>query len=173
MDMNIDSQPAPDDELTVSIDGASGDALLERIDEIDVATQAAAAQLPFPVKIDADMGGTFAFHIDLGTPRDSDNPDDPHAIAGMDPNDENLPWWYSDDGGMRNIESPHGFDTDPKTVAQWIVDQAARHDLVGDIGPGPIARARCACRNRPPRRYCQHGHPAGLNTRTIAGRAPH
>jgi hypothetical protein len=94
-----------------------------RIALIDAHVQSVAALLPFPVELDADMGGTFTLHIDLGTRGD---PDDPPDTAGIDPDPANGPlvWWFDVAGGETSIISTHTLDTPPETVAAWITVQA-------------------------------------------------
>lgn len=53
---------------------------------VDEHTQQVAALLPFPVELDADMGGTWALHIDLGRRGGADDPPD---TAGVDPDPDN------------------------------------------------------------------------------------
>jgi hypothetical protein len=96
-----------------------------RIAIVDAHTLAVAALMPFPVEVEADMGGTFALHIALGS---RGNPDDPHDVAGVDPDPDNGPlaWWFDIDGGRESIPFEHTTDTDPTVVARWITEQARR-----------------------------------------------
>lgn len=56
-------------------DEPTADTINERVREV-------AAHLPFPVELDADIGGTFALQIDLGRRGQTD---DPRDTAGIDP----------------------------------------------------------------------------------------
>ncbi|KAB1641411.1 hypothetical protein [Gulosibacter chungangensis] len=100
----------------------------DNIARVDAHTIAVAALLPFPVELEADMGGTFALHIELGT-RGTD-PGDPADTAGVDPDPDNGPldWWLDIDGGCETICSGLTIDTDPAIVAAWITEQARLHD---------------------------------------------
>lgn len=74
-----------------------------------------AALLPFPVELDADMGGTFALQIDLGQ---RGGVDDPHDTAGIDP--DNPRWWIDIEGGRKTYFLDLGLDDDLATIASWI-----------------------------------------------------
>lgn len=82
---------------------------------INAHVQQVATLLPFPIELDADMGGTFALQIDLGQ---RGGGDDPHDTAGIDP--DNPRWWLDIEGGDRAFISDLGLDADPDTVASWI-----------------------------------------------------
>ena len=84
------------------------------------------------------------FHVDLGTPLDTDNPDNPRDTSGIDPDDPNHTWWFDAEGGEFTVGSSLILSTRPEDVAGWIVDQAARTDLPSTFSAGPIARARAA-----------------------------
>lgn len=86
---------------------------------IDARVQQVAALLPFPVQLDADMGGTFVLQIDLGR---RGGVDDPHDTAGIDPDDPR--WWVDIEGGERTYISELGLDADPQAVADWIATTA-------------------------------------------------
>ncbi|MGO1506475.1 MAG: hypothetical protein ACTIKQ_04505 [Microbacterium sp.] len=92
---------------------------------VDEHTQQVAALLPFPVELDADMGGTWALHIDLGRRGGADDPPD---TAGVDPDPDNgnLEWWFDVDGGCETVISEHTIHSDPAAVAAWITEQARR-----------------------------------------------
>ncbi|TIH26668.1 hypothetical protein [Subtercola vilae] len=92
-----------------------------RMDKVDEAARAVAALLPFPAPLEADMGGTFTFQIDLGC---RGGQDDPHDMVGIDPDYEPLVWMIDINGGEYQITAPHDLDTDPATVAQWITEHA-------------------------------------------------
>ena len=51
---------------------------------VDAHVKQVAALLPFPVELDADMGGAFVLQIDLGQ---RGGVDDPHDTAGIDHDD--------------------------------------------------------------------------------------
>lgn len=82
---------------------------------INAHVQQVAALLPFPVKLDADMGATFALQIDLGR---RGGVDDPHDTAGIDP--DNPRWWIDIEGGERTYISDLGLDAELQAVADWI-----------------------------------------------------
>lgn len=86
---------------------------------IDTNVRDVARRLPFPVTLDADMGGTFQLQIDLGR---RGGPDDPHDTAGID--DETGVWWVDIEGGHKSIISTHTIDAPPATVADWIARTA-------------------------------------------------
>lgn len=102
---------------------------------VDAHVQRVAALLPFPVELDADMGGTFALQIDLGQ---RGGADDPHDTAGIDPDDPR--WWVDIDGGERTYVSNFGIDADPAAVASWIA-RTAREERCPAAG-GPEHRVR-------------------------------
>jgi hypothetical protein len=62
---------------------------------VDAHVQQVAVLLPFPVQLDADMGGTFTLQIDLGR---RGGVDDPHDTAGIDPDEPR--WWVDVEGGV-------------------------------------------------------------------------
>ena len=81
-----------------------------------------AALLPFEVKLDADMGGTFTLQIDLGT---RGGVDDPPDTAGIDPDDLSEPqWWVDIEGGRRTFISNLGLDSRLSSIAAWVADTA-------------------------------------------------
>ena len=82
-----------------------------------------AAALPFPVELDADMGGSFTLFIDLGT---RGNQDDPADIAGVEPHDDGATWWINFPEGDRVEISEFTIDAAPHEVAMWIVHEAAK-----------------------------------------------
>jgi hypothetical protein len=89
---------------------------------VDEHVKRVAELLPFPVETTADMGGTFALQIDLGTRGGRDDPPD---TAGIDPDDKNGPhWWVDIQGGERSVISELGLDTPPQRVANWIAATA-------------------------------------------------
>ncbi|MFS0733879.1 hypothetical protein ABC304_03580 [Microbacterium sp. 1P10UB] len=85
------------------------------VHDVDAHVQQVAVLLPFPVRLDADMGGTFAMQIDLGR---RGGVDDPHDTAGIDPADPR--WWVDIEGGERTYISDFGLDADPQAVANWL-----------------------------------------------------
>lgn len=90
---------------------------------LDAHVKQVAALLPFPVELDADMGGTFALQIDLGQ---RGGVDDPHDTAGIDPDDPQ--WWIDIEGGRKTFVSDFGLDADPVAVASWIAHTAREED---------------------------------------------
>lgn len=92
------------------------------IEAVDNAVTEVAKHLPFPVKLEADMGGTFALHIDLGTR--GDNSDDPADTVSIDPEDPSLEWYFDSEGGTHTIASRLDINARPERVARWIVEQA-------------------------------------------------
>lgn len=103
---------------------------------VDAHVQRVAALLPFPVELDADMGGTVALQIDLGQ---RGGMDDPHDTAGIDPDDPR--WWIDIEGGARTYVSNFGLDTEPAAVASWIA-RTAREERCPAAVSGPEYRAR-------------------------------
>jgi len=89
------------------------------VSTVDAHVERVAALLPFPVQLDADMGGTFALQIDLGR---RGGVDDPHDTAGIDPDDPR--WWVDIEGGERTYISDLGLDAEPQAVADWITTTA-------------------------------------------------
>lgn len=94
---------------------------------VDERTTQVAALLPFPVRLDAEMGGTWALFIDLGC---RGGQDDPHDTAGVDPDPDNgnLEWWIDIDGGYETVISEYTIHSDPAAVAAWITEQAYQFD---------------------------------------------
>ena len=86
---------------------------------VDEHVKRVAELLPFPVELTADMGGTFALQIDLGT---RGGPDDPPDTAGIDAKDSR--WWVDIQGGERSIISELGLNDPPQRVADWITTTA-------------------------------------------------
>lgn len=95
---------------------------------IDARMQQVAALLPFPVQLDADMGGTFALQIDLGR---RGGVDDPHDTAGIDPDDPS--WWIDIEGGERTYISHLGLDADALAVADWIATTAQQQQCPATV----------------------------------------
>jgi hypothetical protein len=98
-----------------------------------------AARLPFPVELDADMGGTFALQIDLGRRGQTD---DPRDTAGIDPEVDSR-WWLDIEGGMKTHISDFGFDANPIDVAAWVADTARAEGC-----PAAVAAARTSAIHR-------------------------
>lgn len=94
----------------------------EQVAAVDAVVRSVAAELPFPVELEADMGGTFLLQIDLGS---RGGPDDEHdrADLGVEPD---AVWWLNVDHGQTQIESTLGRDADPVEVARWIATEAKR-----------------------------------------------
>ena len=86
---------------------------------VDEHVKRVAELLPFPVELTADMGGTFALQIDLGTRGGRDDPPD---TAGIDAKDSR--WWVDIQGGERSIISELGLNDPPQRVADWITTTA-------------------------------------------------
>jgi hypothetical protein len=86
---------------------------------VDEHVKRVAELLPFPVELTADMGGTFALQIDLGTRGGRDDPPD---TAGIDATDSR--WWVDIEGGARSIISELDLDAPPQRVADWITTTA-------------------------------------------------
>lgn len=95
------------------------------IELVNDRTREVAGLLPFPVELDADMGGTFALFIDLGR---RGGVDDPPDTAGVDPDPDNgnLEWWFDVDGGGETVISEYTIHSAPAAVAAWITEQARR-----------------------------------------------
>ncbi|NYF16499.1 hypothetical protein HDC37_001324 [Microbacterium sp. AK009] len=103
---------------------------------INAHVEQVAALLPFPVELDADMGGTFALQIDLGQ---RGGVDDPHDTAGIDP--DNPRWWIDIEGGEKTLISDYGLDEDPASVASWIA-RVAREECCPAAVSGSEQRVR-------------------------------
>jgi hypothetical protein len=105
------------------MDDDDADSRLEELtDRIDAHVRAVAELLPFPAELEADMGGAFVLTITLGIRGSLSN--DPADVAGIDPEDSELRWWFHTDGGIKNTASPHTLDTDPVLVARWLTQIA-------------------------------------------------
>lgn len=94
------------------------------ITRVDAATKAVASEIPLPVDVVYDMGGTFAAQIDLGS-RGFD--DDPHDRASIDPDDPELRWYFDVDGGRKTIASDLTIDSPSAAVASWVTERAREH----------------------------------------------
>lgn len=103
-------------------ESAAHDLEVERADD---QVRTVAALLPFPVELEADMGGNYsgnsALTIDLGS-RGGD--DDPHDRAGVDPHQARATWWIETDGGATFEDSRLPANTDPVLVSEWITFRA-------------------------------------------------
>lgn len=93
------------------------------IAEVDAHVKVVAAALPFPVELDADMGGSFTLFIDLGT---RGNQDDPADTAGIDPHDDAATWWINFPEEDRVEISEFTIDAAPLEVAAWIAHEATK-----------------------------------------------
>ncbi|KTR93794.1 hypothetical protein NS220_11155 [Microbacterium testaceum] len=94
----------------------------QEISVIDAHVIDVASRLDFAVELTADMGGTFVLQIDLGTRGALDDPND---RAGIDPTDDDTPFWWIDiDGGTKTILSTFDIHADPADVAAWISTHA-------------------------------------------------
>lgn len=111
---------------------------------VDAHVQQVAALLPFPVQLDADMGGTFALQIDLGR---RGGVDDPHDTAGIDPADPR--WWVDIEGGERTYISDLGLDADPQAVADWISTTAQQQQCPAAVDAGMRRRNAIVAASHP------------------------
>lgn len=93
------------------------------IAKVDAHVQLVAAALPFPVELDADMGGSFTLFIDLGT---RGGQDDPADTAGIDPHDDVATWWINFPEKDRVEISELTINAAPHEVAAWIAEQAVK-----------------------------------------------
>jgi len=93
------------------------------IEAVDTAMRTVATYLPFPVTLEADMGGTFALHLDLGT---RGNDDDPSDTVSIDPDDAAREWYFDVEGGLQTVASGLDITARPERVARWIVEQACQ-----------------------------------------------
>jgi len=113
----------------------------EVIARIDAAAFEVAKHLPFPVEVEADMGGTSAAHIELGFR--TGNPDDPHDTVGIYPEDPNLIWWFEaiDANGQETwVTSDLNVDSPAVDVAAWIAGNARElGSPAADFLQSPIA----------------------------------
>lgn len=98
---------------------AAHDLEIERVDEH---VAAVAELLPFPAALDADMGGLNVLQINLGCRSDDQN--DPHDRAGIDPHEPRATWWIETAGGTDFEDSHLPATTPPAHVAQWITTRA-------------------------------------------------
>jgi hypothetical protein len=92
------------------------------IEKLDNVVRGVAALLPFPVVLEADMGGTFVQQILLGTRGEVDDPPD---RATIDLGEESV-WWFDVEGGRESIPSDFDVHAEPADVASWIADTARR-----------------------------------------------
>lgn len=103
------------------------------IAKVDAHVKLVAAALPFPVELDADMGGSFTLFIDLGT---RGNQDEPADTAGIDPHDDVATWWIHFPEEDRLEVSGLTIDAAPHEVAAWIAHEATK---AGSPAAGRIA----------------------------------
>lgn len=113
--------------------------------DVDAHVQRVAALLPFPVELDADMGGTFALQIDLGQ---RGGVDDPHDTAGIDPDSPR--WWIDIEGGEHTYLSNLGLDADPAAVAAWSAHTATEAGCPAAVDAGMRRRNAIVAANNPP-----------------------
>ncbi|MBH0007908.1 hypothetical protein [Salinibacterium sp. SWN1162] len=109
----------------------------------DNAVRAVEAYLPFAMTLEADMGGMFALHIDLGT---RGNIDDLRDTACIDPEDDDLQWCFDIAGGTTAIALGLRIDARPWSRA-WVTDQARR---AGSPSHGWLRCLAAAVKQRPP-----------------------
>ena len=102
------------------------DYTVETHERIDALVKTVAHLLPFPVSLEADMGGQFVLQINLGGTAE----DDPTNRAGIDPESDTTPVWWVDFAGDSPEISTLTLDAAPSTVADWIVATAAAHGIV-------------------------------------------
>lgn len=93
------------------------------IEKLDEHVRAVAALLPFPVEMEADMGGTFTLQIDLGT---REGEDDPSDRAGIDPDDPRARWWIETHDSADPYVEIAQLDaySSPAAVADWLTGRA-------------------------------------------------
>lgn len=118
--------------MSSTYDPAEAAAERQLMERIDTAIEVVAAQLPFPVEVEAEMGGTRALQIIMRDPEA--DPDDAPDTADIDPDDPDLAWHLSYNGGIGAERAPFTIDSDPEDVAYWITTRARQLNL-------PAARA--------------------------------
>lgn len=89
------------------------------IDEVDQLVSSVAELLPFPVTLDADMGGAWTLQIYFGREVDRFTGRPVHR-AGIDADEKGAVWWLDFDGGARQELSDLDGSTSPEQVAAWI-----------------------------------------------------
>lgn len=105
------------------------------IETVDESVRAVAAKLPFPVELEADMGGTFVLQIELGRRGGID--DEPDR-AGIDP-EKDATWWLDVEGGRKTLISELGHDAAPAEVARWVTEEARREGSPATLTAASIA----------------------------------
>lgn len=90
------------------------------IERIDNHVSAVAALLPFPVDVEADMGGLFALQILLGTRTPDAAPD----RAGINPHALRATWWIETADGEISEDSGIPATADPALIAYWLTQRA-------------------------------------------------
>ncbi|MBN9216228.1 MAG: hypothetical protein J0J04_15745 [Microbacterium sp.] len=101
------------------------DYTVETLERVDALVKKVAQLLPFPVSLEADMGGEFVLQINLGGTAE----DEPTNRAGIDPESTTTPVWWIDLAVERQEISTLTLDAAPSRVADWIVATAAAHGL--------------------------------------------
>jgi len=92
------------------------------IERIDAHVSEVAAHLPFPVELEAEMGGLFTLQILLGHRTADGAPD----RAGINPHALHATWWIETAEGEIVEESGLLATADPALIARWISDRARR-----------------------------------------------
>lgn len=90
------------------------------IERIDNHVTAVAALLPFPVEVEAEMGGLFTLQILLGTRTPDTAPD----RAGINPHVLRATWWIETSDGEISEDSGIPATADPALVAYWLAQRA-------------------------------------------------
>ncbi|PQZ53153.1 MULTISPECIES: hypothetical protein [unclassified Microbacterium] len=90
------------------------------IERIDNHVTAVAALLPFPVEVEAEMGGMFTLQILLGTRTPDTAPD----RAGINPHVLRATWWIETADGEASEDSGIPATADPALVAYWLTQRA-------------------------------------------------
>lgn len=90
------------------------------IELTDAHVSAVAALLPFPVEVEAEMGGLFTLQILLGT-RTANGVQD---RAGIDPHEPRATWWIESNEGETSEDSGLPATADPALVAHWLTQRA-------------------------------------------------
>ncbi len=101
------------------------DYTVETPERIDALVKTVAQLLPFPVSLEADMGGQFVLQINLGGTAQ----DDPTNRAGIDPESATTPVWWIDLAAEQQEISALTLDAPPSAVADWIVATVAAHAI--------------------------------------------
>ena len=90
------------------------------IERIDNHVTTVAGLLPFPVEVEAEMGGTFTLQILLGTRTPGAAPD----RAGINPHVLRATWWIETADGENSEDSGIPATADPALIAYWLTQRA-------------------------------------------------